>query len=128
MYEFRNVQDRTWPRRRSRAMRPKQATAHFNKLECFCFNEYTLAPGESGSGRCVSSSTRSCRKDVTHDHAVVHLLRGARARAWPAPRRAQGAHCEQRPRGSILRTFTAVAWSFFGRAQVERATRRTSSS
>jgi cytochrome c oxidase assembly protein subunit 11 len=26
---------------------PKQAMAHFNKLECFCFNEYTLAPGES---------------------------------------------------------------------------------
>ena len=25
---------------------PKQATAHFKKLECFCFNEYTLAPGE----------------------------------------------------------------------------------
>jgi len=25
---------------------PKVATAYFNKLECFCFNEYTLAPGE----------------------------------------------------------------------------------
>ena len=26
---------------------PKQATAHFNKLECFCFQQYTLQPGES---------------------------------------------------------------------------------
>jgi cytochrome c oxidase assembly protein subunit 11 len=25
---------------------PKQAASHFNKLECFCFNQYTLAPGE----------------------------------------------------------------------------------
>ena len=24
----------------------QQAGAHFNKLECFCFNQYTLAPGE----------------------------------------------------------------------------------
>ena len=26
---------------------PRQAAAHFNKLECFCFSEYTLAPGEA---------------------------------------------------------------------------------
>jgi cytochrome c oxidase assembly protein subunit 11 len=25
---------------------PRQAAAHFNKLECFCFNQYTLEPGE----------------------------------------------------------------------------------
>jgi cytochrome c oxidase assembly protein subunit 11 len=25
---------------------PQQAMPHFNKLECFCFNEYKLAPGE----------------------------------------------------------------------------------
>ena len=25
---------------------PAQAGAHFNKLECFCFSQYTLAPGE----------------------------------------------------------------------------------
>lgn len=47
MYEFRNVQDRTMAAQAIPSYAPKQATAHFNKLQCFCFNEYTLAPGES---------------------------------------------------------------------------------
>ena len=46
MYEFRNVQDRTMSAQAIPSYAPKQATAHFKKLECFCFNEYTLAPGE----------------------------------------------------------------------------------
>lgn len=47
MYEFRNTQTRTLAAQAIPSYAPKQATAHFNKLECFCFNEYTLAPGES---------------------------------------------------------------------------------
>jgi cytochrome c oxidase assembly protein subunit 11 len=47
MYEFRNRQDRTMAAQAIPSYAPKQAMAHFNKLECFCFNEYTLAPGES---------------------------------------------------------------------------------
>ncbi|MES2958525.1 MAG: cytochrome c oxidase assembly protein [Pseudomonadota bacterium] len=47
MYEFRNVQNRTLAAQAIPSYAPQQATAHFNKLECFCFNEYTLAPGES---------------------------------------------------------------------------------
>ena len=47
MYEFRNVQSRSLSAQAIPSYAPKQATAHFNKLECFCFNEYTLAPGES---------------------------------------------------------------------------------
>ncbi|WP_414638911.1 cytochrome c oxidase assembly protein [Aquabacterium sp.] len=46
MYEFRNVQDRTMRAQAIPSYAPKQATAHFNKIECFCFNEYTLKPGE----------------------------------------------------------------------------------
>lgn len=46
MYEFRNIQDRTMAAQAIPSYAPKQAAAHFSKLECFCFNQYTLAPGE----------------------------------------------------------------------------------
>ncbi len=47
MYEFRNTQNRTLAAQAIPSYAPQQAMAHFNKLECFCFNEYTLAPGQS---------------------------------------------------------------------------------
>ena len=47
MYEFRNVQNRTMVAQAIPSYAPSQAAAHFNKLECFCFNQYTLAPGEA---------------------------------------------------------------------------------
>jgi cytochrome c oxidase assembly protein subunit 11 len=46
MYEFQNVQNRTMSAQAIPSYAPKQAASHFNKLECFCFNQYTLAPGE----------------------------------------------------------------------------------
>ena len=46
MYEFTNVQNRTMAAQAIPSYAPRQASPHFNKLECFCFNEYTLAPGE----------------------------------------------------------------------------------
>ena len=47
MYEFRNVQSRTMVAQAIPSYAPKQAEPYFNKLECFCFSEYTLKPGES---------------------------------------------------------------------------------
>jgi cytochrome c oxidase assembly protein subunit 11 len=47
MYEFRNRQNRTMSAQAIPSYAPKQATNHFNKLECFCFTEHKLAPGES---------------------------------------------------------------------------------
>ncbi len=47
MYEFKNIQNRTMAAQAIPSYAPKQSTAHFNKLECFCFNEYTLKPGET---------------------------------------------------------------------------------
>lgn len=46
MYEFQNVQNRTMSAQAIPSYAPAKAAAHFNKLECFCFNQYTLAPGE----------------------------------------------------------------------------------
>ncbi|MGD9832878.1 MAG: cytochrome c oxidase assembly protein [Piscinibacter sp.] len=47
MYEFKNVQNRAMAAQAIPSYAPRQAMAHFNKLECFCFNEYLLQPGES---------------------------------------------------------------------------------
>ncbi len=47
MYTFQNVQDRTMVAQAIPSYAPMQAAAHFHKIECFCFTEHTLAPGES---------------------------------------------------------------------------------
>ena len=47
MYEFKNIQNRTMAAQAIPSYAPRQASAHFNKLECFCFNEYTLKAGEA---------------------------------------------------------------------------------
>ena len=46
IYEFKNIQNRTMAAQAIPSYAPMQATPHFNKLECFCFNEYTLKAGE----------------------------------------------------------------------------------
>lgn len=47
MYEFKNIQPRKMAAQAIPSYAPKRAGAHFNKLECFCFSEYILEPGES---------------------------------------------------------------------------------
>ena len=64
MYEFRNKQDRTMAAQAIPSYAPMQASAHFNKLECFCFNEYTLAPGEQKSWPVVFVIDPKLPKDV----------------------------------------------------------------
>ena len=46
MYEFQNVQNRRMAAQAIPSYAPRQATAFFNKIECFCFSQYTLNPGE----------------------------------------------------------------------------------
>ena len=65
MYEFRNKQDRTMAAQAIPSYAPKQAMAHFNKLECFCFNEYMLKPGERKSWPVVFYVDPKLPKDVT---------------------------------------------------------------
>jgi cytochrome c oxidase assembly protein subunit 11 len=65
MYEFRNTQPRTMAAQAIASYAPKQATPYFNKLECFCFNEYTLKPGESRQWPVVFVIDPKMPKDVT---------------------------------------------------------------
>jgi len=46
MYEFENVQARRINAQAIPGYAPRQAARYFNKLECFCFTQYTLEPGE----------------------------------------------------------------------------------
>ena len=46
MYEFQNSQNRRMAAQAIPSYEPQQAAQYFNKLECFCFNQYTLEPGE----------------------------------------------------------------------------------
>lgn len=65
MYEFRNRQNRTMAAQAIPSYAPQQAMAHFNKLECFCFNQYTLQPGESKQWPVVFVVDRKLPQDVT---------------------------------------------------------------
>ncbi|WP_293603663.1 cytochrome c oxidase assembly protein [Polaromonas sp. UBA4122] len=64
MYEFQNVQNRTMTAQAIPSYAPAQAAAHFNKLECFCFSQYTLAPGEKKQWPVVFVIDPKLSKDV----------------------------------------------------------------
>ena len=64
MYEFRNVQNRTMAAQAIPSYAPMQAMPYFNKLECFCFNQYTLKPGESKRWPVVFVIDPKISKDV----------------------------------------------------------------
>jgi cytochrome c oxidase assembly protein subunit 11 len=64
MYEFQNIQNRRMSAQAIPSYAPQQASAHFNKLECFCFNQYTLEPGEKKSWPVVFVIDPKLSKDV----------------------------------------------------------------
>ncbi len=65
MYEFRNRQGRTMAAQAIPSYAPMQARPYFNKIECFCFNEWKLAPGESKSWPVAFIVDPKLPKDVT---------------------------------------------------------------
>ena len=65
MYEFQNVQDRRMAAQAIPSYAPAQAAAHFTKLECFCFNQYTLEPGEKREWPVAFVIDPRLSKDVT---------------------------------------------------------------
>jgi cytochrome c oxidase assembly protein subunit 11 len=64
MYEFRNRQNRTVRAQAIPSYAPAVAMAHFKKLECFCFTEHVLKPGESTQWPVVFVVDRKLPKDV----------------------------------------------------------------
>lgn len=65
MYEFQNVQNRTMAAQAIPSYAPMNAGAHFNKIECFCFNEYILKPGERKQWPVVFYVDAKLPRDVT---------------------------------------------------------------
>ncbi|QTD44626.1 cytochrome c oxidase assembly protein [Ottowia testudinis] len=65
MYEFQNVQDRRMAAQAIPSYAPRQAAPHFNKLECFCFTQYTLDPGERKQWPVAFIIDPRIPKDVT---------------------------------------------------------------
>ncbi len=65
MYEFRNVQNRTMVAQAIPSYAPQVAMAHFNKVECFCFAQHTLAPGEAKTWPVTFVVDAKLPKDVT---------------------------------------------------------------
>jgi hypothetical protein len=102
---------------------PNQAAAHFNKLECFCFNQYTLEAGEKKQWPVAFVIDPQAVQRCDDDHPVLHILRGRGQDATGAHGGCvDGDRCEggfmnapvQQARPSFLRTVKTVAWSFLG--------------
>ncbi len=64
MYEFRNIQNRTMVAQAIPSYAPNQAMPYFHKLECFCFSEQRLKPGESKQWPVVFVIDPKLPKDV----------------------------------------------------------------
>jgi len=64
MYEFRNRQERTMAAQAFPSYAPAAAAAHFRKLECFCFSEHVLKPGETKRWPVVFVVDARLPKDV----------------------------------------------------------------
>ena len=64
MYEFRNTQSRTMTAQAIPSYAPGVAQAHFTKVECFCFTQHTLAPGESKRWPVVFTVDDKLPRDV----------------------------------------------------------------
>jgi cytochrome c oxidase assembly protein subunit 11 len=65
MYEFQNVQNRRMAAQAIPSYAPRQAASHFNKLECFCFTQYTLDAGEKKEWPVAFIIDPKLSKDVT---------------------------------------------------------------
>lgn len=65
MYEFQNTQNRRMNAQAIPSYAPQQASMYFNKVECFCFQQYTLDAGEKKSWPVAFVIDPKLSKDVT---------------------------------------------------------------
>jgi cytochrome c oxidase assembly protein subunit 11 len=65
IYEFRNTQSRTMTAQAIPSYAPGQGGPHFHKIECFCFQQHTLKPGESRRWPVTFYVDDRLPKDVT---------------------------------------------------------------
>ncbi len=63
-YELKNLQNRPIVGQAIPSYLPARAGAHFSKVECFCFQQQTLAPGETKVFPVVFSIDPAIGKDV----------------------------------------------------------------
>jgi cytochrome c oxidase assembly protein subunit 11 len=101
MYEFKNIQNRTMAAQAIPSYAPRQASAHFNKLECFCFNEYILAPGETRQWPVVFVIDPKLPRDVgTITLSYTFFEVGGKVPAAPAGQLQRGAEAPAAKAGS----------------------------
>lgn len=84
MYDFQNTQPRRMSAQAIPSYAPRNAAPHFNKLECFCFNQYTLQPGESKRWPVVFVIDPKLPKDVT-TITLSYTFFEVGGKAQPAP-------------------------------------------
>ncbi len=65
VYEFQNTQNRRMAAQAIPSYAPQQAMPYFNKVECFCFQQYTLNAGEKKSWPVAFVIDPKLSKDVT---------------------------------------------------------------
>ena len=89
MYEFRNTQGRTMSAQAIPSYAPKQASPYFDKVECFCFTEWTLKAGESRQWPVAFVIDPKLPKDVkTITLSYTFFEVGGKVPAAPAERKA----------------------------------------
>lgn len=64
-YVFQNQHNRTMTAQAIPSYAPKPASSYFNKLECFCFNQYTLKAGEKKQWPVAFVIDPKIPKDIT---------------------------------------------------------------
>ena len=75
-YDLVNLESRTMVGQAIPSYAPMQSAPHFQKLECFCFKQQTLAANETRRFPVVFFVDPALPSGRQDDHAVVHVLRG----------------------------------------------------